>query len=244
MYELCIYALYIFYYLLFNQRYLTNIYNPIGFPEALSLLYILCKVPRCTFKSRHHYKLLQVFHCSSLTVTSRLTWSTGHHPRQRPLPPPHGPRFSLLLDHMAPGPPPIGRPVSGAALQAGDRLAPLALASRHLAAESGRLHLPGILLGEGQRSAGGPEGGSRAGGGASQWLPGHAGSVSGPVGHGSVAVGEHQPPRHWRWAETQRTRWTDEMFVRVLTVRCFSAADVLGLGPSIDCDFWLRCHRK
>lgn len=99
---------------------------------------------------------------------------------------------------MASGPATNGRPVRGGALPAGRGLAALALPPHRLVPEPGCLLLPGFPVGEGQGSQGGPEGGAGAGGGASQRLPGHAGSVPGPAGHGGVALGEHQPAGHRR----------------------------------------------
>lgn len=150
-----------------------------------------------------------------------LFWSPGRHPRQRPLPRPHPPGVSPLPHHVARCPAAIGRPVRGGALSTGKGLAPLALPLGHLVAEPSRLLLPGLLLGEGERSQGGPEGGAGAGGGAPQRLSGHAGSVSNRAGDGGVAVGERQPAGRRRWGdgschgfwwmenEPPRIQWSD-----------------------------------
>lgn len=124
--------------------------------------------------------------------------SSGHHPGQHPLPSTHHPGGPFLPHHLASRPATTGRPVRGGARSSRHGLAALALPPDHLAAEPGRLLLPGLPVGEGQRSQGKPEGGAGAGGGAPQRLPGHAGSVSDPAGDGGVAVGEHQPAGHRR----------------------------------------------
>lgn len=93
----------------------------------------------------------------------------------------------------------IGRPVRGGALSAHQGLAALALPPDHLLAEPSCLLLPGLPVGEGERSQGRPEGGAGAGGGASQQLSGHDGSVSNRAGNGGVPVGEHQPAGHRRY---------------------------------------------
>lgn len=83
-------------------------------------------------------------------------------------------------------------------LSAGDRLEALALSSHHLAAQPGCLFLHGLPVGQGEGSSGGPEGGAGAGGGPSQQLSGHVGSVSNPAGNGGVPVREHQTACDWR----------------------------------------------
>lgn len=123
----------------------------------------------------------------------------GHHPGQHPLPSAHRPGVRFLPRRVAFRPASIGRPLWGGARTADQGLAALALSPDHLAAEPSCLPLPGLPVGQGQGSPGGPEGGSGAGGGASQRLSGHAGSVSVPAGDGGVAVGEHQPAGHRRW---------------------------------------------
>lgn len=131
----------------------------------------------------------------ALSFTSSLS---GHHLGQHPLSPSHHLGVSLLPHHVAPCSAPTSRPVRRRMLSAGHGLAALALSPHHLAAEPGRLLLHGLSVGQGEGSAGGPEGGTGAGGGPSQQLFWHVGSVSGPAGSGGVAVREHQTACDWR----------------------------------------------
>ena len=119
--------------------------------------------------------------------------SSGRPPGQLPVPSTRRRGSHVVPRRLASGSVTAGRPVGGGARPARHRLAPLALPPDDLGAEPRRLLLPGLPVGEGQRSPGRSEGGSGAGGGAAQRLPGHDGSVSDSAGHGAVAVGELQP---------------------------------------------------
>lgn len=92
----------------------------------------------------------------------------------------------------------MGRPVRGGTLSPRQGLEALVPPPDRLVAEPGCLLVPGLPVGEGQRSQGGPEGGAGAGVGASQRLSGHGGSADNPAGNGGVAVGELQPAGHRR----------------------------------------------
>lgn len=132
---------------------------------------------------------------TALTLASSLS---GHHPGQHPLPTSHHISVSLLPHRVAPRSAPIGWPVWRGMLSAGHGLEALALSPHRLAAEPGRLLLYGLPVDQGEGSAGGAEGGASAGGGPSQQLSGHVGSVSDPAGNGGVAVREHQTACDWR----------------------------------------------
>lgn len=156
-----------------------------------------------------------------------LFWYPGYHPRQRPLSCPHPPGISSLPHHVAYCPAAIGRPVRGGSLSTGQGVAPLALPLGHLVAEPSRLLLPGLLLGEGERSQGGPEGGAGAGGGASQQLSGHAGSLSNRAGDGGVAVGERQPAGHRRWGRKMNRQEFIDQIIYQAEIQNFSLLQLL-----------------
>lgn len=153
-----------------------------------------CNVSFSVFKVKFGIKTTR----PSCNIRHVSFWSPGHRPRQHPLPNPRHPGGPPLPHHVAHRPTTNGRPVRGGALQTRRGLAPLAPPPDHLVAEPGHLLRTGLLLGEGERSHGGPEGGAGAGGGSAQQLSGHAGTVSDPAGDGGVAVGEQQPAGHRR----------------------------------------------